>query len=152
MIQYYTGQSKIIYDIYCNAINKTALGLYTKEQTLAWASMNMDYSNWKWRCELKRPFLYVENNIIVGFIEFDADGHIDCLYTHPEYNRKGIGSKLLTHVLEIAVNRKVKRVYTEASHLAKGLFLKFGFTVVKENQVNCLGVPMTNWIMEKTFV
>ena len=30
------------------------------------------------------------NNQIVGFAEFEANGHIDCFYCHPDFQGKGL--------------------------------------------------------------
>lgn len=149
MITYYTGQYQTIAVIYKRAIHELAKEHYSPEQLNAWSSPEINYEYWNWRCKLKRPFVYYDRETICGFIEFDPDGHIDCHYVLPEYSRQGIGGALLRHVLEIAAGMRLARVYVEASHLAKGLYLKHGFSVVRPNQVERNGVTLDNWIMER---
>ena len=39
---------------------------------------------------------------IVGFIELEDDGHIDCFYSHGAHQRQGVGRRLYAHLLEQA--------------------------------------------------
>ena len=150
MIQYYRGQSRAVADIFHRAIHQTASAAYTPEQIQAWAPLPINYDYWRARCELKRPFLWVdEDGTVGGFLELDSDGHIDCHYTHPDFNRRGIGSALLRHAIQIATELALPRLYVEASHLAKGLYLKHGFAVVRANEVTRNGATLQNWIMER---
>lgn len=149
LITYYSGQFREICDLFHEAVHRTASGSYGPAELRAWAPEPRDYENWKWRCELKRPFVLISGEKLAGFAEFDPDGHIDCFYTHPDYNRQGVATMLLQHVEEIARRRNIRTLFTEASHVAKGFFLKHGFTVVRENRVERRGVVLTNWIMEK---
>lgn len=150
MITYYNGQSAAVANIFYAAVHETAIEHYSPEQINAWAPLPIDYDYWRHKCELKRPFLYVDGDAICGFIEFDPDGHIDCHYIAPEFSRQGVGGKLLLHVLNMADSLQLPRVYVEASHLAKGLYLKHGFRVVRPNQAERGGVVIENWIMERT--
>ncbi|MCA9118738.1 MAG: GNAT family N-acetyltransferase [Planctomycetaceae bacterium] len=148
MIQDYNGQYAAVADIFCQAIHRTASEHYTPEQINAWAPLPVDYQRWRVRLEQKRPFLYFDGENICGFIELESDGHIDCHYVHPDYNRMGIGSALLRHVLQIAAGRELPKLFVEASHVAKGLYLKHGFDVIRSNNVLVRGVSMQNWVME----
>ncbi|MGV2831669.1 GNAT family N-acetyltransferase [Myxosarcina sp. GI1(2024)] len=149
MIQYYNGQFKAVADVFHAAVHETAASSYTQEQVDAWAPTPNSYDHWRARCELKRPFLYTLSEQVVGFIELDSDGHIDCHYVHPEYNRMGIGTTLLLHVIKIATDLQLNRLYVEASHTAKGLYLKHGFNTLSPNQVSIGNVVLENWLMER---
>jgi putative acetyltransferase len=150
MVTYYTGQSRPIAEIFYRAIHELAIVAYSPEQVEAWAPTPVNYDHWRWRCEMKRPFVYLVKAQVRGFIELDPDGHIDCHYVHPEFNRQGIGAALLQHALEVARHMGRPTAYVEASHIAKGLYLKNGFEVVRPNEVTCRGVTLQNWIMEKS--
>lgn len=150
MIEHYGGQFRAVAEIFSGAIHQVAKSAYTLEEIAAWAPMPIDYEHWRVRCEFKRPFLFVEDGHILGFIELDSDGHIDCHYVHPDYNRQGIGGALLEHAIAVATSFGVNRLHVEASHIAKGLYLKHGFQTVQANKVRRLGVTLANWIMERT--
>ena len=149
MIKHYNGEYKAIATIFRNAIYKTAISYYSQEQILAWCPREINYNYWQWRCELKRPFVYWRNDNVVGFIEFDCNGHIDCHYVNPEYNRQGIGGELLRHVIQISVELNMDKIFVEASHIAKGLYLKNGFTEICLHKVIRHGVIIDNWILER---
>jgi ribosomal protein S18 acetylase RimI-like enzyme len=150
MITYYTGQSDAVADVFTRAVHDLAGEHYGAEQLAAWAPRPIDYAHWRRRCELKRPFLYVDGDTVCGFLELDPDGHIDCHYVHPDHHRRGIGGRLLRHVVHLADALPLPRLVVEASHLAKGLYLKHGFRVVRANRVVRRGVSFENWLMERS--
>lgn len=149
MIRHYDNQFQSVADIFAKAIHSIPTDIYTKEQQNAWCSLPVDYEYWKWRCELKRPFLYTDGDVVVGFLELDSDGHIDCVYTHPNYQRKGVAQALLSNAIEICDELNIERMYVEASHLIRPLFEKNGFTLTSPNVVIRNGVALPNWFMER---
>lgn len=151
MITFYTGQYRTIADLFKRSIHEIACTHYTQEQIHAWAPVPIDYEHWRYRCAFKRPFVYLVQEAVAGFIELDHDGHIDCHYVHPDFTRRGIATSLLHHVVDIALKMSLPRLYVEASHLIKPLYLKNGFQCVRANQVVRRGVTLENWIMERTF-
>jgi GNAT superfamily N-acetyltransferase len=46
--------------------------------------------------------------------------------THPDFQRKGIGTQLLTRVFEEAQQRGARRIFCDARLEATGLYYKFG--------------------------
>ncbi|MFS1944996.1 GNAT family N-acetyltransferase [Vibrio lentus] len=76
--------------------------------------------------------VYIVDNQVAGFIEFDGDGHIDCTYTHPNYQGQGVASALYQYVFKVAKSRGLSRLYVEASLVAIPFFEKWGFVVVKK--------------------
>ena len=142
------GDHFAIATIYHRAIHEIAVGAYTPEQCHAWAGEKPDPQRWKARCELKRPFVFIAHGEIAGFLELDTDGHIDCAYINPDYQRQGIMSRLVRHAISICFSFGLKRVYTEASHCARPMFEKLGFGVVLENRVTIRGVELQNYKME----
>ncbi|MEH1830183.1 MAG: GNAT family N-acetyltransferase [Nostoc sp.] len=110
---------KLFYD----TIHEINICDYTQEQVNTWAPENTDYEVWHKRLQAKLPYIADNNGEIVGFVELDSDGHIDCFYCHSKYQRKGIGSKLLSHIEDTAKFQEIKRLCTEASITH---FLKIG--------------------------
>lgn len=88
------------------------------------------------------------DNKIVGFTEFEPNGHIDCFYVHHEYQGFGIGSSLMNEIFKKANDLNLKRVFAEVSITAKPFFEAKGFKVVKQQNVAIRGVKLTNFIME----
>lgn len=135
--------------LFYNTVHEINIQDYTQEQINAWAPENMDYEVWHKRLQAKLPYIAEDNGEIVGFGELEANGHIDCFYCHSKYQKKGIGSKLLSHIENTAKSQGIKRLYTEASITAKLFFQSKGFCIVREQQVELRGVLFQNYVMEK---
>lgn len=84
----------------------------------------------------------------------EQDGHLDHLYCHPDHTRNGLADLLLDAAEEQALTWDCKRLYTEASELARPAFERAGygvtqrrdFTIEHEGKL----VPIHNYAMEKT--
>lgn len=145
---YQHGDYTAIAEIFTSAIHEIASKDYTEKQCLAWSDRIANHEHWRKRCELKRPFVAVVDSEIAGFLELDPDGHIDCAYIHPTYQRGGIMTQLVQHAIETAFAMNILRVYVEASITAKPLFEKLGFRVIRQNIVPIKGVELINYSME----
>lgn len=87
---YEPSDAREIADLFHDAIHAIGTESYSREQVEAWAPTPPDYDHWQRRLDCKQPFVAEINQKIVGFIELDPDGHIDCMYTHKDYQRQGI--------------------------------------------------------------
>lgn len=146
---YQHGDHAAIGEIFTAAVHEIASRDYSPEQCLAWASRTVNYDHWKKRCELKRPFVAVVDATIAGFLELDPDGHIDCAYINPQFQRRGIMTSLIEHAVNTCFSANVHRVYVEASICARPLFDKCGFQLIAENTVTIRDIQMLNFKMEK---
>lgn len=149
MIRYYQGDSESIAQLFTAAIHRSGRHHYTPEQLHAWAPLKIDLAYWHHRCELKRPFIYVHNSHTLGFIELDPDGHIDCHYVHPDHQRRGIGQALLRYAENVAHSMRIPRLFVEASKMARGLYERNGFSLLRSNSAVVRDVHLENYIMEK---
>lgn len=123
--------------------------LYTDQELEAWSPTPPDYEHWQARLVLKKPFVAVIAGQIVGFIELDDGGHIDCLYVHKDYQRQGIGQSLLLYLCDIADQRGYELLYVEASKAAKPLFDALGFEILGSNRVERRDCVLTNFSMQR---
>ncbi|WP_286240733.1 GNAT family N-acetyltransferase [Neptuniibacter halophilus] len=139
-----------ISDLFHHAVHSINPAIYSLQQQEAWAPTPPDYAEWATRLEQTRPFIAESGGRPVGFIELEADGHIDCFYTDPDTQGQGVGSALYQHLLHQAQQRGLKRLYVEASHLAKPVFRHWGFEVVRENRVQRNGIELINFSMQKS--
>jgi len=148
--KYKKTDAKEIAEIYYNTIHKVNITDYTDEQVNAWAPLeSLQTDGWIKKHEKLSPYVAIINDRVVGFAEFESDGHIDCFYCHHDYQGLGIGSALMNHIEKNAKQNKIKRIYAEVSITAKSFFLKKGFTVIKEQQVSIRNVKLKNFLMEK---
>lgn len=149
-IQIYTvDRAREIADLFHQSVHAVSHTLYSADQKEAWAPTPVDYERWADRLNVKKPFIAIIEDRVAGFIELDADGHIDCMYTHPDFQGRGVASSLYERLLDEAGAKNIKRLYVEASLAAKSFFEHRGFTTVKKNEVQRNGVTLVNFSMEK---
>jgi len=87
---------------------------------------------------------------IVGFAEFEPNGHIDCFYCHHEWIGKGVGSALMKEILQKAKSSHIHLIFTELSITAKPFFEKWGFRIITQQTVVRKEIKLTNFKMERT--
>jgi putative acetyltransferase len=87
---------------------------------------------------------------VVGFIDLEADGHIDRLYCAPEAAGRGVASRLYEATEAAARVQGISRLFTEASERARRFFERKGFTVLERQDMIRRGVPIHNYRMTKT--
>lgn len=119
---------------------------YTNEQLTAWATGNVDMEDWNQSFSEHFSLVAVKDNIITGFGDIDRTGYLDRLYVHKDYQHQGIAAALCDK-LECAFG--VSKITVHASITAKPFFLHRGYHILREQQVIRLGVPLTNYVMEK---
>lgn len=136
-----------IADLFHGAVHAIPTSVYSKKELEAWAPSPPDYNHWKERLATKKPVVALKNNIIIGFIELESNGHIDCLYVHKNYQGSGVASSLLRYVQAAAHEKGITKLYVEASKVAMPLFKKHGFKLGNTNIVNLRGQSLTNCYM-----
>lgn len=149
--KYSESDAPALANIYYNTIHTVNTRDYTEEQVNAWAPSDSikDYSGWRVKLAKIKPFVAEINDEIVGFAEFEPNGHIDCFYVHHEHQGKGVGTALMTAIFDEAEKQGITRIYAEVSVTAKPFFEAKGFAVVKEQTVIIRGVGLNNFVMEK---
>lgn len=142
---------KIFYD----TIHHINAQHYTKEQLEAWAPESERASKadqWVQSLHDNITFVAEYNHIIVGFSDMTIDGHLDRLYIHKDYQRKGIATTLLQQLEQSAQKLSISVIDTEASITARPFFERHGFTVVQEQVVFRHGVSLINYVMNKHLI
>jgi len=118
----------------------------------AWAGTKGDPDqwsmDWKQRCERKQPFVNTREGRVMGFMELDADGHIDCTFVDPAYAGCGIMMELMAAVKEEAALKELPKLFAEVSLTAKRFFERSGFVVIQETMAKIGDVELPNFIME----
>ena len=145
---YQHGDHVAIAAIFCRAVHEIACADYTPAQCAAWSDTKPNPEHWEKRCERKQPFVNVEDGEIGGFLELDPDGHIDCAYVNPDFQRRGIMTGLVKHAIEVATAMNLPRLYVEASIGARCLFERLGFKVLTSQEVVIGDQTLVNYKME----
>lgn len=151
IIRLYTeSDAPLLAAIYFNTIHKINAKDYSPEQLNAWAPNNsLEPEGWIRKWQKLPPIIAVINDKIVGFAEFEHNGHIDCFYCHHEHQGCGVGSELMREIESRAEKNKINKIFAEVSITAKPFFEAKGFVIKKEQSVTIRGIALTNFVMEK---
>ncbi len=146
--RYQPGDHVAIGRIFHEAVHQLASHDYTQEQCRAWSDGNIDFRLWQQRCGRKRPFVKEHEGQVVGFMELDPDGHIDCTYVDPAHARRGYMSQVMEGVKNEAHAKGIEKLFAEVSITARPFFERHGFRHIRNNEVHVRGETLVNFIME----
>lgn len=120
---------------------------YSALQRDAWASGNVDSEQWNKSFLAHHTVIAEQDGRILGFGDMDAEGYLDRLYVHKDFQRQGIAAAICD-ALEHAAETDFFTVH--ASITARPFFEKRGYAVLKKQQVARCGVLLTNFVMQKS--
>ena len=119
---------------------------YTHQQLDVWATGVIDRVAWNDSFLAHTTAVAIEDGQIVGFGDMDANGYLDRLYVHKDFQRRGIASAICSW-LEARVS--AGQYITHASITAKPFFEAIGYCTITQQQVERQGIFLTNYVMEK---
>ncbi len=122
---------------------------YNKEQLDGWAPQKSDRISWVQRLNNNVCKVAFINNVLIGFAEVTAEGHIDTMYVHKDFQRRKIAAGLIEALMEVTSKRNYEVLTTEASITAKPFFEKFGFEVTRRKKKLYNGRAFVNYKMTK---
>ena len=124
---------------------------YSPEQVEAWAGAGPTALRFGERMlDGRRAFVADRaDGELLGFIDLEADGHIDFLYVAPEAKGRGVADGLLDVVEQAGRSADIRRLYSEASEAARRFFVRRGFVVLHRRDFEVGGVPIHNYAVEK---
>ncbi|UTW13133.1 GNAT family N-acetyltransferase [Marinobacterium rhizophilum] len=141
---YQEADCRAIADLFHAAVHAIDDTQYSAAQREAWAPTPPEYGSWRRRLAETQPWVAEHNGATVGFIELEPHGHIDCLYVHPAFQRRGIAGRLLHHLLGQARDLGITQLSVEASKPARAFFEAHGFRLQSENRVIRRGQVLVN--------
>jgi len=145
------GEEAVLRQLFFDSIRRVASTYYSDAQVRVWASEQYDREQWLQRIRSINPFVAELAGTVVGYADMQLDGYIDHFYCHFQYQRMGIGAALMAHLHRVGEQRQLPRYYSYVSLSAKVFFERYGFAVVREQQVPQGDQLLTNFLMEKCF-
>jgi putative acetyltransferase len=143
------SDSAALAEIFRRSIREVASRDYRPTQIEAWVRFAESSTAWEDRMRARQVWVAVDDGQPIGFIQFDPPDHIDLTYVHPEHQRQGVATALLS-VLEVAARAKgVTVLYVEASITSRPFFAAQGFQTVAPQIVTANGQEFLNYRMEK---
>ncbi|MBB2751239.1 UNVERIFIED_ORG: putative acetyltransferase [Rhizobium aethiopicum] len=137
-------------EIFLRAVREVSSRDYSPAQIEAWAKVE-DRSLWAERRISRSAWIAEIDGEPVGFSDLTGDGCLDMMFVHPEFQGRGVASRLLSRVELEALRLGFKRIHTEASRTARPFFERKGFRVIARQTVGKRGQSLENFRMEKLY-
>jgi putative acetyltransferase len=147
--RYQPGEEAALFEIFHSAVHLIASRDYTAEQVNAWAPRDQDPGRWQRKVRAINPFIAELNGELVGYADLQSSGYIDHFYVSGLHPRRGIGSLLMTRLLQEAEYLGARVLTSDVSKTAQPFFQKFGFVVVEQRHPECFGVIVPNALMRR---
>ncbi|WP_417238352.1 GNAT family N-acetyltransferase [Bizionia sp.] len=123
---------------------------YTENQIAVWASGADNEKKWTARIT-KNYFIVAEtNNTIVGFAYLTQGNYLDGLFVHKDYQRQGIGAKLLRVIESQVIMAGFKEIKSDVSKTALPFFDDYYYEVEKKQMKHLKGEVFENYIIYRT--
>jgi putative acetyltransferase len=141
----------VLADVFYRSVREAARADYSEAQVQVWAPTRPDPALMHRRATDGRLLLVATaaGDRPVAYIDLEADGHIDHLFCLPEAVGHGVASRLYDAIETSARQRRMTRLYVEASESARRVFLRKGFTEEKRQDLIRGGIQTHNYVMYK---
>ena len=146
---YKAEDAATLVDVFRAAVRGIASQDYSAAQLRAWAPDQIEVEAFARGRAGNATWIAEVSGRVAGFGDLEPDGHVDMLYVHPDFKRRGVGRALIEHIETQARELEIRRLYTEASITARPVFERQGFRVIVAQTVVVRGESLTNFRMEK---
>lgn len=143
-----TGELKNLYQGTITHINSRH---YNPAQVRAWAARGERIASLE--NKINQQYFYVAvtpEDTITGFASVEADGELDMMFVHKDFQGMGIATLLIQRIFEKARELGLPSLTSYVSITARPFFEKMGFKVVETRQVDLGEVALTNYKMIKS--
>lgn len=148
--RYIKGEEEILRQICRETTLLVNLKEYGSELVHKWAARLENNSTWNEHVEKRNPFVAENDNEIVGFAEFTAEGRIGAFYSHHQWQQKGVGTALLESIETEAEKLGLETIWVESSLSASGFFEKKGFKSSEAKEVYTDGISSMSIVLVKS--
>ncbi|MGA1410047.1 MAG: GNAT family N-acetyltransferase [Prochlorotrichaceae cyanobacterium] len=121
---------------------------YTPRQVEVWAAFATDSRNFRKFILSGTTFLCGDETGILGFSGIRPTGHILSAYVRHDRVREGVGTKLLSTVINYARTEKMQRLWVEASEFSLKLFERSGFRLYQTQHLQRQDVVFKRYLLE----
>jgi GNAT superfamily N-acetyltransferase len=121
--------------VYFDSIQSLDEKIYSQEQKRAWSSQAWNNQNFDKSIIKGKGWLISKEGIIIAFATRYPTDRIALFYCKGKLQRQGYGSKLLHKLEDEAKKEGLDSLYTEASLISYGLFLKNKWKIIRKEKV-----------------
>lgn len=143
------GEELTLRVVFYLSVHGIARRHYTPLQLDAWAPQIFDADAWISRIKKNNPFVAEVGGRTVGFADLQEDGLIDQFFVEANYAGMGVGGALMNQIHLNARERGILELHAQVSLTAQPFFERYGFSIVRHQQVDVRGVKLDNAIMAK---
>lgn len=143
--------AKQIANLFYETIHTVCKKDYNQTQLDVWAPKNKNEEKWINILSNSYTVIIEKQNEIIGFGNINDNGYLDCLYVSKDYQNQGFASKIVNELEKYSIIKNNKTITVDVSITAKPFFIRRGYTVNKEQQVERNGIHLTNFKMIKYF-
>lgn len=140
---------KDITDLFYETIQTINRKDYSQEEVDDWSSWRNDFEKWKEGLSEQYFILAILKNKVVGFSSIARDGYLDFMFTHKDFQGKGIAKKMLVELEKKSLEQKNNCIYSDVSITAKEFFLSQGFEIEKQQLKRSKEKELINYRMKK---
>jgi|GEM_PF-6075711 len=125
--------------------------VYSLSQRLAWAGVWDEATRLQWASRLAQAWgvCLRQEGEMAGFAWLSHAGQFDMLYVAPWAQRHGLGMAMIDHLEALAAKAGVVTLHAWASQVARPLFEKAAYVMMRPNSTIRDGVELANWLMVK---
>ncbi|MFC0241153.1 GNAT family N-acetyltransferase [Rhodopseudomonas telluris] len=147
---YLPEDAQIAAAIFIAAIEQLTEDDYSEAQQEAWASVADDDAKFAARLASQLTLIATLGGAPVGFASLKGADHIDMLYVHPDFTRRGVATSLIDALEKLAGARGAQALTVDASDNAAEFFTRRGYVATQRNTVTINGEWLANTSMKKT--
>ena len=140
---------KEIHQLHLDTVKYVNSKDYSPDQIKTWPKVLVDPLDPMKKFKDSIAFVALINNKIVGFGNINKNGHLHRIYTHKDYQGKGIGSAIYNKLEETAKKLGIKEINLVSTITAKEFYLKKGFKLLGEKRGLIDGVEHIDFEMKK---
>lgn len=145
--RYVEGEELKLWKVFYSSVHVNAKNYYNDKQLDAWAPRKIDYNSWCDKIKQINPYAIYDSNKIIGYADLQDNGYIDHFFIRGGYSKKGYGTSLIKHIIQLARNKNIPFLESYVSLSAQSFFNKFGFSEIEKNIVDIRGEKLKNSLM-----
>lgn len=123
---------------------------YSQEEIESWSPIRTSYERMRTSLEKNTSYVAVIDNQIAGFGDLNSEGHVKRLYTHKDFQGKGVGSAILSKLEEEAKKLGFKKITLESTITAKTFYESKGYICLGKKIMESKRVEHEDWEMKKS--
>ena len=139
-----------LHDVFDSSIRTHAVREHSSDQVSAWSPALDASLTARWIERMRRigPFIVEvvgsDGLEIAAYADLQPDGYIDHFFVAGRFGHRGVGTRLMKHLIDTARERGIGVLTSDVSMTAQPFFGRFGFVIVERRRVVLRGVEFSS--------